>query len=165
MLYINDMKLNYIILFIIVFIGCGDSYKSNILYYDEYTDDTPWYTQYNCESYYIEMESYLYKDSHGYYYMQWLEGYTQTFTTISAHTGSINSYQKVKFLSNKEIFLNNDWVNLINSNSYTDENGISNGVIGVWEEFIGDTVTVYSGYHDECGNNYMDSILIIINEI
>ena len=112
------------------------------------------------------MESYLYKDSRGYYHMQFLEtDYSQTFTTLSTNTGSINSYQKVKFLSNKEIFLHDDWVNVINSIGYTDDSGISNGVMGVWEQFIDDTIKVYSGYEDECGNSYIDSIEVVIDEI
>ncbi len=153
-------KLNYFILIILI-TGCSD----NIIGTDpiEYSNDTPWTTNYNCENYYLKMESYLYKDGYGYYHMQFLNEYTQTFTTISAETGSMYSYQKVKFLSNKEIFLHDNWINLIKSNSYTDEEGIANGVIGVWEQFIDDTITVYSGYTDECNNQYMDSIKVIIN--
>jgi hypothetical protein len=44
----------------------------------------------------------------------------------------------------------------------TDEDG--NGIIifGVWEEFIGDTISVYCGYSDDCGNHLVDSIKIFI---
>ena len=59
--------------------------------------------------------------------------------------------------------MSNNWVNLINSNSYTDEEGIANGVIGVWEQFIDDTITVYSGYTDEYNIHHVDSISVIID--
>ena len=156
-----------LILFIIIFIGCDSSDKINLVSYEDYNDtttDTEWSTKYNCEDYYIKTESYLDKDNNGYYRMEYIESdYSQTFTTLSTETGSFNSYQKVKFLSNKEIFLHGYWINIINSNAYTNEDGIANGVMGVWEQFINDTVKVYSGYVDECNNQYIDSIEVIIN--
>ena len=54
--------------------------------------------------------------------------------------------------------------NLVNFSSYTD-NGAAHTVLGVWEQFIGDTIKVYSGYVDECNNQYIDSIEVIIDEI
>jgi hypothetical protein len=33
--------------------------------------------------------------------------------------------------------------------------------LGVWEEFLGDTVTVYCGYKDMC-LDYIDSLKVII---
>ena len=156
-----------LILFIIIFIGCDSSDKINLVSYEDYNDtttDTEWSTKYNCEDYYIRMGSYLYEDNNGYYLMEFVESdYSQTYTTLSVETGSVNFYQKVKFLSNKEIFLYNDWYNVINSDSYTDEYGIAKGAMGVWEKFIGDTIKVYSGYIDECNNQYIDSIEVIIN--
>ena len=158
-----------LILFIIIFIGCDSSDKINLVSYEDYnytTTNTKWSTKYNCENYYIKMESYLNKDDYGYYHMIYLESnYSQTYTTLSTETGSFYFYQKVKFLSNKELFLYTNWVNVINSNSYTNEDGIARGVMGVWDKFIGDTIKVYSGYEDECGNRYIDSIEVIIDEI
>ena len=56
-----------------------------------------------------------------------------------------------------------NWINLINSNSYTDDYGIANGVIGVWEDFIGDTIKVYSGYTDDCYILQVDSLEVVID--
>ena len=85
--------------------------------------------------------------------------YIQTFTTLQARTG--NEYQKIEWISNKEIKINNVWTNLVNSASYTDINGEAFTALGVWEEFINDTITVYCGYNDEY-NHYVDSLKVIV---
>ena len=113
-------------------------------------------------SYYLDLESYLEEDENGYYHMEYLEDWNQTFTTLTAMTGSYNRYQRVAWISNKEIWMGNQWINLINSDSYTDENGEAHSVLGVWEEFIGDTIKVYAGYNDEYNNHYLDSLEVII---
>ena len=57
-----------------------------------------------CEDCYISIEaSDLIIDENGYYHIQFLDGYTQTFTTLKAETGIEDHYQKVKWLSNKRI--------------------------------------------------------------
>ena len=63
---------------------------------------------------------------------------------------------------NKEIWIGNEWVNLVNEASYTDELGEAHTVLGIWNEFIGDTVKVYAGYNDEYDNHYLDSLEVII---
>ena len=53
----------------------------------------------------------------------------------------------------------------MNPASYTD-NGVAHTVLAAWEEQIGDTLTVYAGYYDDCGIQYLDSIKVVIdNEI
>ena len=103
-------------------------------------------------------------DGNGYYYMEFLNDYIQTFTTLSGMTGSYNTYQKVAWISNKEININGEWTNLVNEASYTDELGEAHTVLGVWDEFIGDTVKVYAGYTDEQNNHYVDSLEVIIKD-
>ena len=39
-------------------------------------------------SYYLELDSYLYLDENGYYIMEYLQDWNQTFTTLTAMTGS-----------------------------------------------------------------------------
>ena len=114
--------------------------------------------------YYLELSSYLNMDGNGYYYMEFLNDYIQTFTTLSGMTGSYNTYQKVAWISNKEININGEWTNLVNEASYTDELGEAHTVLGVWDEFIGDTVKVYAGYTDEQNNHYVDSLEVIIKD-
>jgi hypothetical protein len=117
----------------------------------------------NDDEYYIELVSYLEEDENGYYRMEFLEGYMQTFTTLTAKTGSYNQYQNVAWISNKEINIHGEWINLVNQSSYTDGDGEAHTVLGVWEEFIGDTVKVYSGYTDEYNVHYVDSMNVIID--
>ena len=100
-------------------------------------------------------------DDNGYYHIEWLEGYTQTFSTLDANTGS-NEIVKVMWSSDSGINYNGYWVSSVNPASYTD-NGIAHTVLAAWEEQIGDTLTVYAQYQDECGIEYLDSIRVIIN--
>ena len=104
-------------------------------------------------------------DNNEYYHMTFLSSYIQTFTTLEAQTGSDNSYKKVKWLSNKEMYMGyGEWANLVNGDSYADENGRARTVLGVWEIFVGDTITVYSGYEDECDIQHIDSLKVVIDE-
>ena len=100
-------------------------------------------------------------DSNGYYHMEMLGGYSQTFTTIEAETG-YDEHKKIAWMSSQEVLMGNTWVNLVNPASYTDESGVANAVLGVWPDFIGDTITVWSGYEDNCGILHRDSINVII---
>ena len=56
------------------------------------------------------------------------------------------------------------WISLVNPTSMTDENGNGTIVYGVWEEFIGYTITLYGGYVDHCDNHFIDSVKVKINE-
>ena len=106
----------------------------------------------------------LQMDDNGYYHIEWLEGYNQTFSTLDANTGS-NGIQKVYWSSDSGIEYNGEFVNCVNPASYTD-NGIAHTVLAVWEEMIGDTVIVYAGYYDDCSNEHRDFIGVVIdNEI
>ena len=110
--------------------------------------------------YYLEIDAPSLEKSSGYYELEFLSGYIQTFTTLRAQTGS--EYQKILWASNKEIELNGIWTNLVNSTSYTDNDGEAYTVLGIWEEFIGDTIIVYCGYKDMCALHYIDSLEVII---
>ena len=37
-------------------------------------------------------------------------------------------------------------------------------VLAAWEEQIGDTLTVYAQYQDECGIEYLDLIKVVIED-
>lgn len=100
-------------------------------------------------------------DENGYYRMEFLSDYVQTFTTLNAETG--RSYEKIAWMSNKEILIEGHWTNLVNGSSYTDDEGLGHSVLGVWREFVGDTITVYCGYTDDCQFQRLDSLKVIIN--
>ena len=92
-----------------------------------------------------------------------MEGYNQTFTTLRAQTGSKDIYQKLAWAANKEVLLNGIWTNVVNTTSYTNEEGIAYTVLGVWKESVSDTITIYCGYDNECEVHFMDSLYIIVD--
>ena len=117
-----------------------------------------------CESdCYLDLNSNLTQDVNDFYHIEFLPGYVQTFTTIEAQTGISGYYEKVVWMSNRQVSIQNEWTNLVNRNSYTDDKGVAKTVLGVWEEFIGDTITIYSGYVDQCDIHHFDSLKIIID--
>ena len=101
-------------------------------------------------------------DNNGYYHMEWLEGYTQTFSTLDANTGS-DEIVKVLWDSDSGIYYSGYWVSSVNPASYTD-NGVAHTVVAAWEEQIGDTLTVYAGYVDGCDIEHIDSIKVIVKD-
>jgi len=120
-----------------------------------------------CESnYYLEVEAPdLQMDKNGYYHIEWLEGYNQTFSTLRANTGSEYLIQKVYWNSDSGIEYGGEFVSCVNPASYTDD-GVAHTVMAAWEEMIGDTITIYAGYYDECSNQLMDLIKVVVdNEI
>ena len=102
-------------------------------------------------------------DENGYYHIEWLEGYDQTFSTLNANTG-IDNFYKVYWGSDKGIIYGGEPVSCVNSASYTDEDGVARTVLSVWEVMITDTITVYAGYYDECNIEHMDSIKVIVED-
>ena len=115
---------------------------------------------------YLDVEApSLQLDENGYYHIEWLEGYNQTFSTLDANTGSTFLIQKVYWGSDKGIMYGGEPVSCVNPASYTD-NGIAHTVLAVWEEMIGDTVIVYASYYDDCNDDHRDLIKVIVdNEI
>tara|TARA_Y100000310_G_scaffold330675_1_gene402736 strand:- start:43 stop:465 length:423 start_codon:yes stop_codon:yes gene_type:complete len=117
----------------------------------------------SCEYCYLDIKAPdLVVDSNGYYHMEFLDSYIQTFSTLEAETGIITYNQKVKWESNKEMLIAGHWTNLVNGSSYTDDGGKAYTVLGVWENFIGDTIKVYSGYTDNCNILHIDSLEVVI---
>ena len=103
-------------------------------------------------------------DENGYYHIEWLEGYNQTFSTLDANTGS-DEIVKVLWDSDSGINYSGYWVSSVNPASYTDD-GVAHTVVSAWEEQIGDTLTVYAWYRDKCDMEYIDSIKVVVdNEI
>ena len=97
--------------------------------------------------------------------MTHLNDYIQTFTTLRAETGIPT--REIYWQTNREYYVSNgivgEWTDLVNPVSYTDDFGIGHTVLGVWGNFIGDTITVYCNYTDySCNMNHLDSIRVII---
>ena len=118
-----------------------------------------------CEDCYLDINAPdLEMDENGYYHMEFLNSYVQTFSTLEVKTGITKYNQKVKWLSNKEILIAGYWTSLVNQSSYTNNDGKAYTVLGVWENFIGDTIKVYSGYTDNCNILHVDSLEVIIDD-
>ncbi len=117
-----------------------------------------------CESdCYLQMDApNLEKDARGYYHMEWLDGYYQTFSTLDAETGSTDNIVFVGWSSDSGIWYSNEWVSSVNPASYTN-NGMAHTVLSAWEEQIGDTITVYSWFTDGCEIEYSDSLKVVIH--
>ena len=148
------VKNNILYIFIyVLLVGCGDNVMTNSCSSDCYLD--------------ISAPS-LQMDENGYYHIEWLDGYIQTFSTLEAKTGI--DYQRLHWTSNKQINIQHygqdNWTYLVNTSSYTDDEGVAHTVLGVWEQFVGDTIKVYSGYINNCNIQYIDSIKVVVdNEI
>ena len=95
------------------------------------------------------------------YELTFNDSYVQTFTQLYVET-ECGLHTKVSWDTNYQYRINTDWVSLVNPSSMTEEDGDGIIIFGVWEEFIGDTISVYCGYTDDCGNHHLDSIKIFI---
>ena len=141
-----------LILYIFIYtlsIGCSDN---NVLNNEECESDC-----------FLEVEApSLQKDENGYYHIEWLEGYTQTFTTLDANTG-IEGYYQVYWDSDLGIMYNGEFVSCVNPASYTND-GVARQTMAVWEEMVGDTIIIYAGFEDWCYNQHVDSIGVIVED-
>ena len=113
--------------------------------------------------YFLEIESYLEQDINGYYHMNLLNGYSQTFTTLTAKTGSYYNIQKVYWTANRTVDVNlGEEVDVVNGSSYTDGEGEAHTVFSGWSEMVYDTITVKSYFYDDFDFLYQDSLKIIV---
>ena len=129
---------------------------------------------YTCESeYHVNIEAPdLVMDENGYCHIEWLDGYIQTFTTLSLQIQDnlSSSFEYVSFIfkvywdSDSGIEYMGEWVSCVNHASYSNNLGIAHTVLAVWEEQIGDTILVYSSFEDECGIEYNNILRVVVDE-
>ena len=118
-------------------------------------------TSLTCEACYIDVSApSLQMDENGYYHIEWLDGYSQTFSTLDAKTGSDNTY-KIIWDSDSGISYDGWWISSVNNYSYTNQ-GTAHTVLSVWEENINDTITIYADYIDDCEIQHSDSIKVVV---
>ena len=118
-------------------------------------------TSLTCEACYIDVSApSLQMDENGYYHIEWLDGYSQTFSTLDAKTGSDNTY-KIIWDSDSCISYDGWWISSVNNYSYTNQ-GTAHTVLSVWEENINDTITIYADYIDDCEIQHSDSIKVVV---
>ena len=101
-------------------------------------------------------------DENGYYHIEWLAGYNQTFATLEAITNT-EGYNKIYWTSQQGIEYGGEFVSCVNPASYTSD-GIARQTMAVWEEMVGDTITIYAGFTDWCYNQHVDSIGVIVED-
>ena len=105
-------------------------------------------------------------DSNDYYHLEYNENYIQTFAKIEAYVGV--SYVHLGWQSDTEycvqMWNHTECNDVVNPASYSGSDGYATQIMGVHQEHVGDTITVYCGYYDNYGEQYLNSIRIIIDE-
>ena len=120
-----------------------------------------------CDYCYLEIEAPdLPMDENGIYYLNYDENEIQTFTQLRAYVGYEMEY--VEWVTNVT-FEGCTWnfcedVPVVNGSGYSSDDGYSYQMMGVMEENIGQTATIWVGYYDNYGTQWLDSIKVKINE-
>ena len=100
-------------------------------------------------------------DNNGFYHITFLSDYIQTFTTLDAETNVWP--QKIYWASNPNVIIAGYDTEMVNTTAYTDDQGIGHTVLSIWEQNIGDTITVYCTYNDQCNINHLDSLRVVVD--
>jgi len=105
-------------------------------------------------------------DEDGYYHLNYNDGALQTFTQLRAYVGYEMEF--VEWITDVT-FEGCTWdycedVTVVNGSGYSSENGYAYQMMGVYEGNIGDIATIWVGYYDNYGTQWLDSIRIKIDE-
>ena len=179
----NGVKQIFYIFIYMLVVGCGaeldwyvmDPNNADNMYFSwSYPPDPelPWEATEMCgDEIYLDITAPdLGLDENGYYHMEFLDSYSQTFTTLEGQTGLAgnNNIAKVGWISDSYILYEwgqgIDTINAVNTATYTGPDGIVNTVLSIWPEFIGDTLTVYAGYRDGCDEEHFDFLKVVVEE-
>ena len=120
----------------------------------------------SCDYCHLNIETNLPMDENGIYQLDFNNDEIQTFTQLRAYVGYEMEY--VGWTTNTT-FEGCTWdycedVPIVNGSSYTLDDGYAYTMLGVYEENIGDVATIWVGYYDEYGNQWLDSIKVMIDE-
>ena len=120
----------------------------------------------SCDYCHLDIETNLPMDENGIYHLNFNNGEIQTFTQLRAYVGYEMEY--VGWTTNTT-FEGCTWDYcedgpIVNGSSYTLDDGYAYTMLGVYEENIGDVATIWVGYYDEYGNQWLDSIKVKIDE-
>ena len=119
-----------------------------------------------CDYCYLDLEAPDLPMVNGVYQLDYDDGSIQTFTQLRAYVGYEMEY--LGWTTNVS-FEGCTWnycedVPVVNQVSYSDDKGYAYQMVGVMEENIGQTATIWVGYYDYYGTQWLDSIRIKINE-
>ena len=140
------MKRLFLIIGILV-IGCSN-FNAVLSSDEEYCE---------CE---LEITSTLPKNN-GIYELEYNADLAQTYSILDVTTDCGWS-QHIQWDSNYQYQIQEQWVSLVNPASMTDSDGNAKIVFAVWEDFVGDTITIYGGYTDNHGHHFLNSVKIKI---
>ena len=119
-----------------------------------------------CDYCHLELEAPDLPMTGGVYQLNYNDGALQTFTQLKAYVGYEMEY--LGWTTNVS-FEGCTWnycedIPIVNPASYSNEDGYSYQMMGVMEGNIGQTATIWVGYYDNYGTQWLDSIRIKINE-
>ena len=105
-------------------------------------------------------------DSNGVYQLDFNDGSLQTFTQLRAFIGYEMEF--VEWTTNIT-FDGCTWnycenIPVVNGSGYSSEDGYAYQMMGVYEGNIGQTATIWVGYYDDYGTQWLESIKVKINE-
>ena len=119
-----------------------------------------------CDYCYLELEAPDLPMVNGVYQLDYDNGSVQSFTKLRAYVGYEMEYlgwtTNVSFEGCTWNYCEN--VLVVNPASYSNDDGYAYQMMGVYEGNIGQTATIWVGYYDNYGTQWLDSIRIQINE-
>ena len=149
----NINKYIFIYIISIIFIGCD---VENVISPSGF-----------CDYCYIELDApSLEMDENGVYQLDFQDNNIQTFTRLRVFIGYELEYLN---WTTDVMFDGCTWnycedVPIVNSFSYSDSDGYAYQMMGVYQENIGQIATIWVGYYDNYGTQWLDSIKVKINE-
>ena len=104
-------------------------------------------------------------DKNSVYQLDFNDGEIQTFTQLKAYVGHGMEYVG---WTTDITFEGCTWnycedIPVVNGSGYSSDDGYSYQMMGVMEENIGQTATIWVGYYDDYGHQWLDSIRVKIN--
>ena len=122
--------------------------------------------QESCDYCYLELEAPDLPIVDNVYQLNYNNGALQTFTQLRAYVGYELEYlgwtTNISFEGCTWNYCEN--IPVVNGASYSSDDGYAYQMMGVYEGNIGQTATIWVGYYDNYGTQWLDSIRIKINE-
>ena len=120
----------------------------------------------SCDYCHLDIETNLPMDENGIYHLNFNNGEIQTFTQLRAYIGYDLEY--VGWTTDMT-FEGCTWdycedIPVVNGSGYSSNDGYAYQMMGVMEENIGQIATIWVGYYDNYGTQWLDSIKVKINE-
>ena len=119
-----------------------------------------------CDYCHLELEAPELPMMDGVYQLDYNDEELQTFTKLRAYVGYEMEYTG---WTTNVTFEGCTWdycedIPIVNPASYSNDDGYAYQMMGVYEGNIGQTATIWVGYYDNYGTQWLDSIRIKINE-